>query len=514
VLAAPAIAAYVCHPDPAGTRSLSLKGRVLAYSLRGSTLHIALESRAGCNVLAWHVGDGRVAPIGRACASVAVGHRSEPTRVKIVTGSVDTPDRIEVHGPGGRVARSWPLAVRARLGTLQVAGGLAAFLVRGRPGLWVVRLSDGRATFVAPVTRGDTPRLAAAGVAYQDDVYKRRPADRPLLKFVPTHGVERELAQVVRPLHTGGPIRSISADGTRVALAVGGARCDRVVFWDIAWRSAEQVSEKRGPTCGTLGSSSPISRNVSAGARAESGRISTVVLAGARAEWVTLHRGRPMLVAADDIGCVEWVVRRLSDLPSAWSFAALAGNGPTLAYALRSGSSRSQVARVGGDYRARFLFDVRGRVRAVAADGWRTAVLIRDGTIAVRRYGGRTYRLLQAPGATAIALRGNRLVATTRDSLDVYSVPAARLVHRWPLPRGAGKVDVQYGTAVVTAGRSVYAIDTATGRTTRLALAPAAVQAQIEPIGVVYAYSSGGRGTAVLVPMSRVEQSVRPHLTP
>src|SRR3954470_16611323 len=87
-LAAPAIAAYVCHPDPAGTRSLSLQGRVLAYSLRGSTLDIALESRTGCKVLAWHVGGGRAAPTGRACASVAVGQRSALTRVKIVTGAV------------------------------------------------------------------------------------------------------------------------------------------------------------------------------------------------------------------------------------------------------------------------------------------------------------------------------------------------------------------------------------------------------------------------------------------
>src|SRR3954464_7036181 len=91
-LAAPAIAAYVCHPDPAGTRSLSLQGRVLAYSLRGSTLDIALESRTGCNVLAWHAGDGRAVPTARACASVAAAPRPKLTRARIVTGTVDTPD--------------------------------------------------------------------------------------------------------------------------------------------------------------------------------------------------------------------------------------------------------------------------------------------------------------------------------------------------------------------------------------------------------------------------------------
>jgi len=38
---------------------------------------------------------------------------------------------------------------------------------------------------------------------------------------------------------------------------------------------------------------------------------------------------------------------------------------------------------------------------------------------------------------------------------------------------------------------------------------PAAVHAQIGSIGVVYAYSLGGHGTAALVPMSEVEAALR-----
>ena len=71
------------------------------------------------------------------------------------------------------------------------------------------------------------------------------------------------------------------------------------------------------------------------------------------------------------------------------------------------------------------------------------------------------------------------------------------------------RVDVEYGIAVVTAARSVYAMRLATGRTARLAVAPAAVRAQIGSAGVVYAYSAGRGGIAAFVPMSTVEAALR-----
>jgi hypothetical protein len=218
-----------------------------------------------------------------------------------------------------------------------------------------------------------------------------------------------------------------------------------------------------------------------------------------------------MIVAADDIGCLEWVISRLSDRGRRWSLTGVAANGPTLAFALTTrshGSARSEVARVTGSYRARSMFRVAAPVRAVSADGWRTAVLAADGSISIHTYSGRVYRRFRSPSATSIAFRGNRLVAAAPGRLNVYSVPRGRLLHSWALPRGAANVDLQFGIAITTAGRSVYAIDIATGRTVRLAEAPAAVQAQIEPIGVVYAYTVAARGTAIVVPMTRVEQSL------
>lgn len=501
-LAAPAIA-HVCHPDPAGTRSLSLHGRVVAYTLRGNTVTIALSYGDACKVLVWRAGTGNTAFTGTSCGAVRQTRPplTAPARVRLVSaGDAERPDRIDVLADGGRAVRSWPLPVLARPETLEVSGGLAAFVVRGLSGLWVMRLADGRATFVAPVRSGDRPVLDANGVVYQDNVYKRRQADRPLLKFVPTHGLQHELAQVGRPLHTGGSIRSFSMDGTRVAVVVAGGagRCDRVVFWDIPWRSVEQVSEKQGPTC-----------DPSAGSRG----ISAVALGGARAQWVTLHRGRPMLVAADDIGCEEWVIRRLSDLGRRVSLAGIAADGPTLAFALVDRSATpivSDVGRVTGEYRAPDVFRVRNAVRSISADSRRIAALAANGSIDVRTDRGTPVRSFTARGATSVALGGDVLAATTRDGhLLVYSVSTGSQVNSWMLPAGAGHVDLQYGVAVVTASRSVYAINVANGRTARLAMAPVTARAQIEPIGVVYTYSTDGRGTAKFLPMSRVESAVR-----
>jgi hypothetical protein len=390
--------------------------------------------------------------------------------------------------------------VHVRPRTLQVSGPLAAFVVRGRSGLWVTELASGRATFVGPLRSEDHPLLDAKGIAYLDNVYKRRPADRPLLKFVPTHALQHELARVGRPLHTQGSIRAFSVGGTRVALVVAGGagRCDRVVFWDIPWRSADQVSEDAGPTCG---------------GPSTSGRVSDVVLGGARAEWITLHRGRPMVVAADDIGCQEWVIQRLSDRGERISLAGVAADGPTLAFALVNRSATSPVSDIGrvtGRYRSQQIFRVPSAVHALSADDGRIAVLAANGMISVRTENGVPLRSFVARGASSLALSGSALAVTSHDGrLHVYSMSTGRQLHSWKLARAASHVDLQYGIAVVTASRSVYAIDVNTGRTALLARTPVRVRAQIEPMGVVYAYSVNGRGTAKFVPMSRVETAVR-----
>ena len=491
LLAAPAVA-YVCHPDPAGTRSLSVTGQVAAYRLSGSTVTLALRSNAGCEVLVWSANTARPQPSSAACSSVTP-NRSAATSARLVSaGGADRPDRLQVFGSTGRLVHAWPLPVSVHAGTLQVSSGLAAY--RARNGIWVTALQNGRTTMVAPVRQGDIPLLDTHGLAYQDNTLKAAPRGKTVLKFVPTRAVRWELAQTERGFRTGGPVRALSVDGTQAAFAVGGANgCDRVMFWSISWRSVFQVSQKAGPTC------SP---------GTHSGRISALAFAGNRAEWVTTHRGRPMLVAADGIGCQEWVIRRLSELGPRTALGALAGDGNTLVFSVVNGRATT-VGRVTGPYRGRELASVPGTVRDVSADRWQIGTLTAGGAITLNSVHG-FRRRLDVPGATSFAVHRNLIVATTRQGrLEVLSLPTGRRLHSWAIPARASHVDVQYGIALFTAGSSVYAVDLASGRTARLAVAPGLVGAQVEPVGVVYATTTATRGMLRLIPMSRVETAVR-----
>ena len=445
-----------------------------------------------CRTYGWNAGGGTRSPSQLSCAAVVAAPRqAAPTTVRVVRPlqGADRPDRLAVVSSSGVTLRSWPLPIRVRRHTLQVSGALASYSALGGNGLWVTRLTDGHTTFVAPVRAGDRPRLGARGVAYVDNVYKHAPASRPILKFVPTSALAGELEAVGRPVHAGGVIRSFSMDGTRIALAVSGGAsgCDRVVFWDVPWRSVEQVSQQHGVTCAATGASR---------------RITQVALGGARAQWVTSQHGSPVVVAADDIGCQEWVIRRLADLPGV-SLHGIAADGANVAFAL-AGRGSSSVGVLTGSYRGIGIYGVRGLVRAISADGFRTAVLSGH-RIQVHGAHGGTFRTIVAPGATAVALRGNMLVATTATGrLDVYA--GTMLAHSWRLPAGTlPHVDLQYGIAVVTTPRAVYAIDAATGRTALLATTPSTPRAQIESIGVGYVYGNW----ATVIPMTRVEAAVR-----
>src|SRR6266540_5789327 len=125
----------------------------------------------------------------------------------------------------------------------------------------------------------------------------------------------------------------------------------------------------------------------------------------------------------------------------------------------------SQVGLVTAEYRGQDIFRLGNTVRAMSAYDGRLAVLAADGSIRLRTESGVAIRSFVARGATTLALGAKTLVVITRDHrLAVYSVASGRLLHRWMLPRGAAHVDLQYGIAVVTAGHSVYAINTANGR--------------------------------------------------
>jgi hypothetical protein len=99
---------------------------------------------------------------------------------------------------------------------------------------------------------------------------------------------------------------------------------------------------------------------------------------------------------------------------------------------------------------------------------------------------------------------------TDKGTIDVYSVDSGRRVNSWSAPANATSIDVQYGIALVTAGRDVYATKLSTGRTARVFRAPTTVRAQIEAPGAAIVFNVAGHGHIQFLPMNRIEASLIP----
>src|SRR4051794_39524240 len=84
ILAAPAIAAYICHPQPAGTRSLGITGSIERYSLDGPNVAVALRSSHGCEVVAWNVLTGLHRTAGSTCLALVRRSLSAPGGLRTV----------------------------------------------------------------------------------------------------------------------------------------------------------------------------------------------------------------------------------------------------------------------------------------------------------------------------------------------------------------------------------------------------------------------------------------------
>ena len=130
-----------------------------------------------------------------------------------------------------------------------------------------------------------------------------------------------------------------------------------------------------------------------------------------------------------------------------------------------------------------------------------------DGIESVPTHGEPTGEI-QVGGARTIALRTSVLaVLSNHATLDVYSLADGRLLHSWPVAANARGLDMQYGIALITAGRDVYAVNAATGRTAHLVHAPARVAAEIEAPGAAIEFNVAGRARIEFLPMSQIESS-------
>src|SRR5690242_15692690 len=196
IAAAPALAVYVCHPDPPGTRTLAVSGSVERYAVSGPRVSVAVRTPQACNVVAWNLLTGLHATTGASCLSLLGRNLTTTTalRAVVVPANAAGPDTLAVLRGGEQVAR-WPLPVRPR--TMHVSSGYAVFAGRDG-GAYALRLRDGRVAALGAAVAGDVPQVDDLGAVFAArQAYSSRTGVK--MKFVPTTGIDMEVDQAARP---------------------------------------------------------------------------------------------------------------------------------------------------------------------------------------------------------------------------------------------------------------------------------------------------------------------------
>jgi hypothetical protein len=540
-------AADRCHTPLLGTRSLTLDGGVTGYRFSGDSVLVGWSRAADCaGTVVWNYTSTEHTKVASTCRRLSTGNEGtaadrlvasdarHTVRVLLVPTSLDTPDRLVVldRSTNRRVA-SWPLFERPARVALQ--GDIAILSGAKRQALYALRISDGRIAQIGITRAGDRPQIGPAGVLYQTDLdlkkHRSAPTERTL-NLLPLASVRAELSRPFTTVHkymsysrpaasaatqplqrrsapapyTGADpprpfessaITAIAMDGPRVAMAVHdpSGRCDYVLFWNVGWHYVTRLTRATGPTC--LPVHAP-------------GGITNVAIAGSRAVWTVSYGGTTRVIAAAITDCQEWVVAR----PSAGTqrVAGLSGDEGVLAYALSpSRKAERTLASVGivpQFWRGIPIQQLRNGVVGLSTFDGAVAVLGTQGRVSITTRGGALTGQIETGRSRAVALRRNVLAALTdRGTLDVYSRDAGRRLHSWPVPPKTMSLDVQYGTALLTADKDVYAMNLATGRTAHLFHAPTRVAAQIEAPGAAIQFNQAGHGYLRFVPMSRIETS-------
>ena len=488
VLAAPLVAAvlagsalgYVCHPAAPGTRVLVLSAPVRSVAVHGRLVAFVVAGRRGCSRVTWSTANGSVHRGPANCAS-------RPSQGAGLSVGVDVRGRSVLRV--GRRELLLPAFARAA-----TAGGGIALVQATRPdgGVFAVRLRDGAFTYLGPNGRSFAPQIDSRGAVFHDGEDKRAlRAGRTMAVFVPRRVIAQGFAKTTAPVTIEGRIQGFSMDGLRVALAVGdrGARCDRVLYWNVAWRPVQRISapSARGSTC-----LPGVGRT----------RIPMVAVGGFRAEWLASSRSGLRLIAGSP-RCQEWVVHRLAGQ----RLTGLAADRATVAYATTRRDTTS-LGVVDPNWRERRIATRTGSPLSLAADHTRVAALWPDGTVEVWTTAGGKVAQLHVGAARTIALERNRLAVLRGSHLDVYDLERHRRVRSYPAP-GASGLDLQYGIAAFARGHEAVVLDTATGRTAVVGRAPKRLLGvQIEGPGLAYAWTGSRTGVARFVPTIQLDRAL------
>jgi hypothetical protein len=541
---APAIAAveFVCHPDPVGTRSLSVAGHVQSYVVDGGNVTVTVEGKRNCTrQIRWYAlqGAGRVERGSHctqqsAAAGPGVGRSADGNRVATVDAngnvvvtrrntivatvsprhashdelialrgdklavltrgrSSDSPAELDLYSvrTSRHIGRS---AVPYEPSTLDVYRGTAVFSDGTDGGLYALRVRDGRIAFVGPTRRGDMPQIERPGVVYEDAMYKRDlRTGKVVFKYVTAKAVTEKIDAAGSPVTLKGPLATFSMDGPRVAAAYHNQKngCDRIVFWNVPWnyvapvtRPPEQDELDEYPTCAHQGPR----------------QVAALSIGGIQASWILSGRARK-LVTSSSATCVERV------LQTGGPVGLVAGDRNLLAYGTLDGRMGIVIGR--RTPRAHELTGPAGHVSALSVDAGRIAVLHGDGAIEVLSRTGESLTSLRSNGARTIALRGETVLALTKDdTLQVFDAATGALRSTWRVPQGVrAEVDAYYQVAVLSRGRQVFALNLVTGRIALMITAPRLAHAQIEAPGIAYGYNLRGHGELRFIPLSRIERA-------
>jgi hypothetical protein len=489
-----AVAALICHPNPPGTKTVRVNGVVERYRMHGTGVSIVYRGRHRCLRTQWKIG-AALTPARRlresACTAGAV-RPARSSRVALVSGSADLPDRVRVVSASG-AARSWPLPEHVQ--SVDAYGSTGVFAGAERE-VYAIDLSSGRAALVGLDRHGDRPQIDAPGVVFQDNLAKKTErSGRTLMKFIPSAAVDRALSKAGRPLDFAGNVETIGMDGFRVALALHRqGECAQIMYWNIAWDYLAKITDEDERTC-------HLTEN--------GGVIRSVAIAGIRSAWLIRSRRADRILTSNSTACFDRIVVTVPRRDG--KVTALSGDGPALAYATSRDVADGNVIGIVRERTVRPLVRAAGAPAAMSADDRQLAILNGNGTIDIRLARGELAATVQEPDAAALALRANRLVVLTRSGrLHVFASDTWEQVSDWAAPAGVSPhVDVQFGVAVLTAGRRVFAVSLKTGRRVILARAPGVVQAEIEPPGVAYAYNTSSGGHLRFIRFAEVEAALR-----
>jgi Tol biopolymer transport system component len=311
--------------------------------------------------------------------------------------------------------------------------------------------------------------------------------------------------RVVAPntIATGTPIADLSADGARVAFIVKwtAADCDHVVVWTPATSPLDRFT-RPGFCPNPPGGHSGVS-------------IYDVELAGSRVAWVsasgcgnfcdfrmqsaTLSQRSPSVVAttsAESDTDFDFHVHGHGEL--------LVFNDGSRLVRIGAGTQKCQ----GSAPRSRCTLLRRGAHAEPADSVSGSRIAVREpAAVAVLDERGAVVRVFPFASneVRAARLDGDRLVVATRSVLEVYDVATGMGVAQQPLPAGYALLDVDGGIAVLRHEQSVMLLSLDDGRSRTLTPGPGPVDADLEPPGLYYSYSTeDGSGRVVFLPRSQL----------